>query len=554
MNPQSFEFLFPFKGYDVGAGLQTQPPFTSARMLNVWPYDRNGRPGGAVRPGLTQFAVFDPAGSDNKIRAITQATISDAITGERRNLIVVVDGIGDVSTKLSTDVGFTGASRAGGVAAIGFRAATCSDATSIYFADGTTNVRYLQYRNPGALPAGSPGPVLPTPSSGTVYNLVTTSFTGGGGTVPVNPRICVFWRARLLLAGQTDNPHVVWASKVGNVGNWDYAASVDDPTRAWAVNVAAAGQQGDNVSALIPFTDDTLLICGERSIYRLDGDPAAGGTLSLVSSSVGVSGKDAWCLDGGGTAYFVGLQGLFSCSLGGGVRNLSGTRMGDYWAEIITSNRWVQCVYDYVRNGVWIFASSSSASSSVHLYYDINLDAFFPMQFPNSAGPTMAAWQHDPSSVTRGVVLGGHDGVLRRLGSSGGGLNDDGTTAITSSVMIGPIQPAGDGRRVKTTGLTVILGDARVLSQTQQGTPVANSTCRLSYSLYGASSATPIIAADAGASSVQSVTVQTWGRQRPQNHRMNANTYGLLLTNSTADKTWSFDRAIVEYQPAGRNR
>ena len=125
------------------------------------------------------------------------------------------------------------------------------------------------------------------------------------GNAPEGATIATVYRARLFAAVGAD-----WfCSRLGDFADWDYGAEMGDVARACAGNVALAGCKGDSITAFMPVNDDMLYIATSRSLWRLAGDPC-GGTLSCVSTEVGVSGAAAWCFSGN-RLFFLSDKGLF---------------------------------------------------------------------------------------------------------------------------------------------------------------------------------------------------------------------------------------------------
>lgn len=540
---------FPIKGYSIGtalSGLEIDP-LTTTVLLNCVPFDQNGRPCGAVRPGTVDAFPTDPHKDFTLVRAMAQTIL--ALTGDmvqnRYSLLLVVDAAGDVWQSFSGNAFFKTPQDAGYVQLGNGVPSIAANGSSVFFADGGDPIEQFSG-------------VLAPPFIGTTPLIVTHigPLVASAGTVPLNVQILTFWRGRLLASGQAASPQILYASAVGDPTNWDFAADLEtaNPGAPWAINVAEAGQAGDTITALVPFSDDTLLVLLKRSIYRIDGDPTANGNVSFVSSEAGCFSKKAFCLDGNGTAYFVGLMGLHAYTLGTGLRNISQGRLGNYWQQIFGND--VELVFDRARNGVWLFDCIQAGSTAkVHLFYSIEFDGFFPIQFPLAIGPASAMWYEDLTSTNRGVLLGGINGhgTIRQMSTSGCGMVDDGGVAISSKVLLGPLQPAGDLYRAKAMDLQVVLGDNRLLNLLSTVSTLPDSDVNMDYQLQGGTDPASIVN-QSTENVVQSGTFSSWGRQRPRNHRLSANAFGVLVSNSTVNKTWSMERCVLRANPAGRNR
>ena len=126
------------------------------------------------------------------------------------------------------------------------------------------------------------------------------------GNAPEGATIATTYRARLFAAVGSN-----WfCSRLGDTADWDYGADRDDVARACSGNVALSGRPASaGITAFMPVNDSMLYIATARSLWCLSGDPC-GGSLSCVSSEVGVAGASAWCWNGS-KLFFLGVDGLY---------------------------------------------------------------------------------------------------------------------------------------------------------------------------------------------------------------------------------------------------
>jgi hypothetical protein len=594
---KQLEFLFPFKGYDVGTSIQKQPPFTTLKALNVWPYDHNGRPCGAVRPGIR---LISSQTFKDGITAITRAKVN-VTDGNGIDAVILADGAGSIwYTPSIGTLSFTGVATGASVSGVATGSTLISNTDKVFIVDGTQYPRQFNFYNPTS-PTGPfpPGQWPPPSDPNAVTNTATSNLTASAGAMPQYCTFGIYWRARLLLSGQPKTPHIVYASRQGNETDWDTSV-INDPGAAWALNAAQAGQIGDSVVALIPINDDTLLICGTHSIYRLDGDVTAGGSLSLITTDIGIVGNRAWCMDGEGVVYFVSHSGFFSCN--GRVKNISETRLGTYWSTYCTKAYRFILVYEPVRHGVWIFCIDGSGHGVVSLFYDIGADGFFPMALDGAsggnlqdyygAGPLSAVWSHDKTGTFRGVLLGGstaypsRNAYLRFLGSTGCGLYDEDhdytNVAIRSYVVLGPQIVEGDFDRKKSFEMSLTCGTN--LRMTPGPTPFTygsdvpglvlgtnSQNPSLPDSVFGMSAAVlsspdlvsvshfEVTTAGNLVRANSNVTAYTqrftaWGWNPPFKDRQSDKAFALAIWNAESGKTWSFERAVLRIGESGRAR
>jgi hypothetical protein len=133
-------------------------------------------------------------------------------------------------------------------------------------------------------------PKVYDPAAGTL-----TLWSATTGQVPTGcPLICTY-RSRLVLAGHPAAPHAWYMSRTADALDFDYSADDTDGGRAVAGTQIDGGQIGQPITALIPHSDDYLLIGCLSSLWIVRGDPAMGGSIDNLSHSIGVVSAAAWC-------------------------------------------------------------------------------------------------------------------------------------------------------------------------------------------------------------------------------------------------------------------
>jgi hypothetical protein len=247
-------------------GLNRRNPFVGNRMyttydcLNVWLDDptREQERGGS-RPGLVN--LFGTSGTD-KIRAITNVGWKAAGVNHRGLVWVVGNNI-----KIEDN---------GTVNTIG---------NSIKEHGRTTIAElnqkaYISQNTSGNI-------VVADPSTMGASNL-----TASKGTIPLNCNVVASWRGRLVLA-DGDDPSQIFFSRIGDPTDWDYTAK--DNASAVMLSTSHAGITPQPVRALIPNTDDCMIIGCDQSIWVMRGDPKTGGTVENLSDEIGILDSKAWC-------------------------------------------------------------------------------------------------------------------------------------------------------------------------------------------------------------------------------------------------------------------
>lgn len=266
------------------------------------------------------------------------------------------------------------------------------------------------------------------------------------------------WRGRLVLAGDSGSPQNFYMSRAGNAFDWNYGAT--DAQAAVAGNLSTSGSIGEPITALIPFSDDIMMIGCTHSIWLLQGDPAQNGTIVPVSSNVGVVGANGWTKDSFDSLYFLGTDGLYKCrplwEQWQPPQLLTGTNLDQYFAGLQTSQNIFTMVWHEDAHYLHLFVTPvDDVTPGTHLIWDTRGEGLWPQQYPQVVGPTAAIlWYANGDPLNRGVLLGGWDGDIRRLDQTA--LDDTGYT-INATLTFGPFHPFPEASLL--SAVTIDLGE-----------------------------------------------------------------------------------------------
>lgn len=381
------------------------------------------------------------------------------------------------------------------------------------------------------------------------YSIVQLDITTSGletysattGTAPTLTTLCCIWRGRLVLAAPRSQSQQWFMSRVGVPTDWDYG-QVDSARAIAGTSGQAFGYIGDPITALIPFTDDQLIFGGDHNIWQMTGDPAAGGNIDIISDGVGVLGPNAWCRDPEGNIYFVGPAGFYKMTPGGGApANLSATTVNSFFASIDRGTNFVSLAWDRDRHGCWIHVTPVNSAAAIHMWYDLRTGGFWYEQYPNTHGPMCCCVYDGDAALDRAVLLGGRTGLVQRLGQTY--VNDDGT-AITSNVTLGPIRLIDATYEGKIKDLSFFMGNDQL-----------GYSYNVDWTLNVGNDAQDVLSIG-GMTPIDSATgnITTGGYFSPIRTRLKGGTTAMVLSNSSLNKTWSFERSVITFTKGGKQR
>lgn len=376
---------------------------------------------------------------------------------------------------------------------------------------------------------------------------VLTPVGGETATTLGKYTLACIWRDRLVLAASAEFPMNFIMSRQSHVDDWDY--SQPDSAAAVAGNAARAGAIGEPLNSLMPFSDDVLVLGGDHSVYKIEGDIAAGGQILLISDTVGTYGPDAWDSDTEGNLFFVGTGGLYKLAASGTtLENLSNESMREFFENINRVSQYIVCTWDADRHGLHIHITdvNQPATAPIHAFWDAESGGFFPSQMPNSHGPITAIVYDGDGPADRALWLGGRDGYIRKMDPAA--LTDDGT-AITSYCYIGPIIPYNDSTLGTLQHLSILTGDVGDAS----GDGVYLSTdLSMNLIVQVGKDAYTALYSPSGLFLISGISGQ--GRQKRLLQRLTGNCFYFKVGTSTSGKIASIEKLVADIIPAGMVR
>lgn len=267
-------------------------------------------------------------------------------------------------------------------------------------------------------------------------------YTSGGVCAKINGTKCTLmavWGGRIVMSGLATDPHNIFMSAVGDPFDWNYAPDIQTIQQAVAGNITAGyGKNPDIVTALIPYTDDIMLIGGTHSIRKFLGNPAEGGINVSVTDITGVAYGSAWCQSPEGIIYFFGSRGgVYRMNPENGIpQRMTSTTIDERLADVDLDANIVTLTWDDRAIAVRVYISPIDGSATTHYVWDVRNEAWWPFSYVESLYNPMAIHLLAGNTPTERLILEyGQDGYIRMVDVEA--QADDGFP-IGSYVYIGP--------------------------------------------------------------------------------------------------------------------
>lgn len=390
----------PLAGVQRQLGKQRQEPYSSIDALNFWPVDAvSGRKVSATRPPLT--AIASPGAGVNLLQRVN----GDASQDPQQSMVAAYDG----------DI-FYWDGAAWQAASMGAIALPTSRA--LY---ATTFLKEV------FIMVDTDTPVVFDYDDNSVSQAVATE-----GTFPSDCRIACTWQGGIWVAGSVAQPHVFSGSRTGDPYDWDFAAPDTDTGGAFTATGENFGLIGEAITALIPFTEDVLIIATEQTMWALRGHPRRGGVLENISQTIGVLGQGAWTQDASGRVFFMSRNGVGVLQGGGAPSLVSRQFIPDDLVGLTHEylDPKICLAYDNRYNAVHVTVRGDQEQA---WFYDLDTGGFHPMSF--AAYPyVLLNFPPLEAEAVSAVLYGGtgYGGVAR--------FNTNGSESFLYRLIVGPFQ------------------------------------------------------------------------------------------------------------------
>jgi hypothetical protein len=315
----------------------------------------------------------------------------------------------------------------------------------------TTTITLANYEGPdstgGVKFRVERAPKVFDPVAGTLANWATDSAIKG--SVPAGCRILVVWGDRIVVANAKYAPHAYFMCRKRDPFDWDF--SQDDAEAAVAGVSGLAGQPSDPITALIPHTDDCLILGCTTSMYVMRGDPGAGGgQIDQLTNKIGVVDKGAWChapnpTGGVEALVFLSRDGLYAMSAecGSAPESISRQPLPEELLNIDRTAKTVLLAYDVRYRGIQIWVTDNASAAVTHFWFDWEQKSFWPQTHETDHEPTAIFSRRDNASDYSQVMVCGRDGYVRRFQHN---LDQDDGEDFSSYIVYGPLKLARSQR------------------------------------------------------------------------------------------------------------
>ena len=377
----------------------------------------------------------------------------------------------------------------------------------------------------------------------TPYDNDTTTY----GEMPNKAYLGCLYRGRAVLSGDPDYPNQWYMSR--QLNPWDWVYEANDAQAPIAGGNGDLGQSGDIVRALIPYSDDYLIIGCANSMKVIVGDPAESGTFSEIDLTRGIFGGKSWCFDGVGNLYFWGTDGLCVMPKGfGPIESLSGQALPNILIEeeIDPSVHRICLAYDRERMGILVTITKLANGTNSDYFYSLKVKGFFPEDYPEECAAYSLYYYEANDDAYRNLLVGCMDGFIRCFDDATLNDNVGATSEAINAYMNMPVMKLVEGdAEGKLTKLTFETAGGAASGE-------YGDSGALTYSLYVGDDA-ETVAEDIrdGATPFATGTLSGSGRQTSIRTRARGFYLGMKLSDATASNTFVVNRILGTAVPAG---
>ena len=425
-------------------------------------------------------------------------------------------------------------------------------------ADFTTNAAdTLSSTGPAGLTTGNALASVTKPTVPHHYDWTVFGGSGESATYGALPPLCniiALYYGRVVISGNPNDPHQWFMSR--QFRPFDFLFVQLDAQSPVAGANTKAGKLGDIITALIAYQDDYLIFGCSQSIWFMRGDPAAGGTIDLLTQITGIFGKRSWTWGEDGVLYFFGNNGIYRVGRNfSTIENLTLDKIPTL-VEDLALDPDVDTVamgYDQRRQGLNISITVAETGVNSNFFYSLITEGFFPETYPDEDGIHSMWFYNADEPNSRKLLLGCQDGSIR-IFDNDNKSDDNGTDAAASTVAISSEVLLGPKRLSQEDNRKSLLKRVRVTTGGGGAGGTQPDTDNLSYEAYGDDTGAGILEKYDAGTFVSSGAISVPGSSASLPLRLKAAFVGFKLFNDTLDETWAFENLVGDAEKRGRVR
>lgn len=367
------------------------------------------------------------------------------------------------------------------------------------------------------------------------WTLTTGSFPDGGSNI-----LSLCW-GRIFM-NSIQHPHQWFATRINDP--LDLLLVTDDVASAQNSQATKkAGLVGDQLLAMIPYKGNTQVFGCQNNMFVMRADPAKGGFFTTLSDTTGIFSHESFCWDDKNNLYFMGFDGIYALSAEAIINGAPPTNLTkEHVPNLVTNmglNRRTDRVvmrYDKDRYGIVVSAVQRDGLWNAIFWLDLRTGGVFPESYAEDYIPTSLFYFDARTSGERGLLAGCNDGYVRKWDEDT--KSDDGSTAITSNVLLGPISSDKTRTSVELNEVSVNTGI---------------NTDALTVSLHSGRTAEKLIKDVKDGVSPKVSKSFTIDKLLPSiRQHIEDGAVGIKLSNSTADSSWSIEKVDADIAESGR--
>lgn len=369
------------------------------------------------------------------------------------------------------------------------------------------------------------------------WTLSTGTFPDGGSNV-----MALCW-GRVFM-NSIQNPHQWFATRINDP--LDLLLVVDDVASAQNSQATKkAGLVGDQLIAMIPYKGNTMVFGCQNNMFVMRADPAKGGFFTTLSDTTGIFSDESYCWDDKNNLYFMGSDGIYGLTAAAIIEGQPPTNLTkEHLPKLISNlglNRRTDRVtmeYDKDRYGIEISVSQYDGVWSAIFWLDLRTGGVFPEEYQEAHTPTILVYFDSRVKSQRTLLAGCNDGYIRKWDETE--KSDDGSAAIESEVLLGPIVGQNIRTKVSLDELSIRTGI---------------DTDSITASVYSGLTAQHLIKNVIDDESPKVSKTFAVDKLLPSiRQHVEAVAVGIKLSNDSVASSWSMEKIDTDIQESGRSK